>query len=109
MNTDNQERTVDLTVYEIELLQALVQYKTENVIEHSPEYFQLRDIAFKLETARKTNTTAARGSRRSPTRVDDRRAARRSHRRSARLRPRTRSGAASRRRHRCDRRPCRGA
>ncbi|MDB4974030.1 MAG: hypothetical protein JWN48_2371 [Myxococcaceae bacterium] len=53
MPTDKEERTVDLTIPEIEILQALVQYKTENVIEHSAEYFQLQDIAFKLATAHK--------------------------------------------------------
>ncbi|MDB4991124.1 MAG: hypothetical protein JWN04_6302 [Myxococcaceae bacterium] len=54
MPTDEkEERTLDLTVLEIELLQALVQAKTENVIEHSAEYFALQDIAFKLASARK--------------------------------------------------------
>jgi len=51
MSTNKDEKTVDLTVPEIEILQALVQSKTENVIEHSPEYFQLQDIAFKLAQA----------------------------------------------------------
>jgi len=54
--SNEEERTVDLMVSEIEILQALVQYKTENVIEHSDEYFRLQDIAFKLASARKSMT-----------------------------------------------------
>jgi hypothetical protein len=48
-----EERTLDLSLLEIETLHALVEAKVEGVLVHSEEYFRLQDIAFKLASARK--------------------------------------------------------
>jgi hypothetical protein len=51
MPDEGEERTVLLTVAELDALHALVTAKVEGVLVHSPEYFQLQDIAHKLSTA----------------------------------------------------------
>jgi hypothetical protein len=54
MNTDEPQRTVLLTLAELDTLHALVSAKIEGVLVHSEEYFRLEDIAHKLAVANKS-------------------------------------------------------
>lgn len=51
MADENEQRTVVLTVAELQQLHALVLAKIEGTLVHSPEYFELEDVAHKLVTA----------------------------------------------------------
>ncbi|MEY4509145.1 MAG: hypothetical protein RLZZ450_1267 [Pseudomonadota bacterium] len=54
MTPDETQRTVLLTLAELEALHALVTAKIEGVLVHSQEYFRLEDIAHKLLVASKS-------------------------------------------------------